>query len=623
MSQGQAKVTRPRSVGQQFRLAVEQFGDGVAMRSREPDRWVDLTWRQYGRTVQRLGAELCAMGIGPGDRVAILSNSRVEWAVIDQATLSIGAVTVPIYQSNLPHEVQYILEHSGATVVFAEDSEQLGKVLQVRGELDGLKHTVLIQGKVKTEGFILAYDKLLERGKAALASQDDDAPQPGAEIKPDDLATIVYTSGTTGPPKGAMLTHGNLLYEMEALAPLMGVGPQDETLLFLPMAHIFARIGYMVSIKVGYTVSFAEAIERLMDNLLEIRPTFMFSVPRIYEKVYNKVLSGVQAGSRLKKQIFAFAMAVGRAVSRRLQRGQRVPFYLSLPLQVAELLVFNKLKRLFGGELRFFISGGAPLSREIAEFFHSAGILVLEGYGLTENTAASNLNTAEAFRLGTVGKALPEMEVLIADDGEILLRGPNVFAGYFRHEEATAEAMGPYRSSGEAKAQDKDKGGDWFHTGDIGVIDGDGFLKITDRKKDLIVTSGGKNIAPQNLENLFKTDPMISQVMVYGDKRNYLTALVTLDPDEAAAFAERKEIDYEELAELARHPLVRERVERGIERKNVELASYETIKKIAILEQDFEVGEELTPTLKVKRKFAIKKYWDLLDGLYQDSGGTK
>ena len=278
-----------------------------------------------------------------------------------------------------------------------------------------------------------------------------------------------------------------------------------------------------------------------------------------------------------------------------------MPWYLDFGFQAAQMLVFNKLKNLFGGKLRFFLSGGAPLSLEIAEFFHASGILVLEGYGLTENTAACNLNTHDGFKLGTVGRALPGVEVRIADDGEIMLRGPNVFAGYYKREDATAEAL-------------EEDG--WFHTGDIGVFDDEGFLRITDRKKDLIVTSGGKNIAPQNLENLMKTDPLISQIMVYGDKRNFLTALITLDPDEAAAYAEHKEIEYEEFSELADNPIIHEKMERALAAKNKKLASYETIKKFAILPEDFEIGEELTPTLQVRRKVVTEKYWDLLDGLY-------
>ena len=592
----------PRSLGELFLRAVERFGDGVAMRRRDAAaaEWVDIDWREFGRLVARLAAGLAELGLDPGDRVAILSNTRVEWALADVAVLASGLVTVPVYQSNLPHEVAYILEHCGAKAVFAEDREQLGKVLEVRGDLPALEHVVLIDGKVSVQGFVLGWNHLLQRGDARLVSEPGLLRARADAVEPDDVATIVYTSGTTGPPKGAVLTHGNLAFEAEALATVLPVDQRDETVLFLPLAHIFARVGFLGALRLGYTVSFAESIDRLLDDVAEVRPTFLFSVPRIYEKVYNAVLSGVLRGSRLKRQLFAFALAVGRAVSRRRQEGRWVPPWLLLPYQAAELLVFGKLSRRFGGNLRFFISGGAPLAREIAEFFHAAGMLVLEGYGLTENVAAACINLVDRYRFGTVGPPIPGVEVRIADDGEILLRGGNVFAGYYRNEEATAEALVD----------------GWFHTGDIGELEADGLLRITDRKKDLIVTSGGKNVAPQNLENQLKTSPIISQAMVHGDKRNYLVALLTLDPEEVRAYAAHKEIESDDFAELCAHPVVRARVEREVEERNRRLASYETVKKFVIVAKEFEVGEELTPTLKVKRKVVTEMYRDLLDGLY-------
>ena len=593
-----------RSVGQAFFAAVERFGDGIAMRRRtagaEAAEWVDIDWDEFGKVVRQVGAALISLGVEKGDKVAILSNSRVEWAIVDMANFAIGAVTVPIYQSNLPDEVEYILDHAEAKVVFAEDREQLGKVLEVRQAVDKLEQAILIDGTVKTVDYVLGWEHVIERGDAALAERPDLVDKARAAVEPEDAATIFYTSGTTGRPKGAMLTHANLLTEMEGLSVALPVDERDETLLFLPLAHIFARVGFLGTLRLGYTVSFAESIERLLDHVAEVRPTFLFSVPRIYEKVYNTVLSGVIRGSRLKKQIFAFAMAVGGAVSRKKQQDKWVPPHLSIPFQAAEMLVFNKLKQRFGGKLRFFISGGAPLSREIAEFFHAAGMLVLEGYGLTENVAAATVNRIDKYRFGSVGVPLPGIEVRIAKDGEVLLKGGNVFAGYFKNEEATAEAIVD----------------GWFHTGDIGEIDAQGFLRITDRKKDLIVTSAGKNIAPQNIENLMKTSPIVSQFMVYGDKRNYLTALVTIDEGEAVAYAEHKDIEFEEYAELCRHPVIYERVQREIEARNKKLASYETIKKFAIVEKDFEVGDELTPSLKVKRKVATKKYQQTLDELY-------
>ncbi|MCP4602676.1 MAG: long-chain fatty acid--CoA ligase [Proteobacteria bacterium] len=600
---GSSAYDPSRSVGHLFFHAAEQFGDRVAMRRRDPIQldWVDIDWLEFRRSVEALGAAIASLGIDRGERVAILSNSRTEWAIADLANFSIGAVTVPIYQSNLPDEVHYVLEHAEARVVFVEDREQLGKVLEVRGDLPNLKHAVLIDGKVKTAGFILSLEKLIEQGEQILEKDPLTVQKRLQSVSKEDMATIVYTSGTTGRPKGAVLTHANLIFELEALEKRVLVHENDETLLFLPLAHIFARVGFLLSLKVGYTISYAESIDRLLDNVAEIKPTFLFSVPRIYEKIYNKIASQAQRGNRLKRQIFAFSMAVGKRTSQKKQRGKLVLPHLSLSFQVAELLVFNKLKRLFGGKLRFCISGGAPLASEIAEFFHAAGILILEGYGLTENVAAAALNDTGAFKFGTVGKLLPGIQVRFEDDGEILFSGGNVFKEYFKRDKETSEAIVD----------------GWFHTGDIGELDKDGFLKITDRKKELIVTSAGKNIPPQNIEKLMKTSPIMSQFMVYGDKRNYLTALVTLDQEEVISFAEHKEIEFEDFAELCKHPAVKKKVGQEIEKRNAKLASYETIKKFAIIEKDFEIGEELTPTLKIKRKLTEKKYFDILDGMYR------
>ena len=600
------------SVGAQLLRAVERFEledeDTVAMRYRDPDEdaWVGIGWEEMRERVFETAAGLHSLGVRHGDRVAILSNSRWEWAVSDLAILCLGAIAVPIYQSNTPDEVHYVLENSGARVVIAEDREQVGKIHEIRTRLTTLEHVVLLDGKVKIEDFLVSWKRLLERGEEALAADPALVQRHIAVVQPDHQATFVYTSGTTGHPKGVILSHGNLIFESVALRSALHAGPSDETLLFLPMAHIFARIGYIGFLELGYTICFAESIDRLMGNLPEIKPTFVFSVPRIYEKVYDKILSGVRSGSRIKRQIFAYSMWVGRMVSQRRQAGRWVDPLLDICFQVAELLVFNKLRKAFGGEVRFFISGGAPLSREIAEFFHAAGMTILEGYGLTETTAASHLNTLEAYRFGTVGALLPGVEMKIAGDGEILLRGPNVFQGYHLRPEATAEAIVD----------------GWFHTGDIGEEDSDGKLRITDRKKDLIVTSAGKNIAPQNIENHMKSDPFISQIMVYGDKRNYLVALITLDPDQAKDYAEHKkldetdDLDLEDYAAVVTHPQLHAKVKRVIAEKNKALASYETIKKFAIVDKDFEVGDELTPTMKVRRKVVIEKYWDLLDGFY-------
>lgn len=599
-----------RSVGEMFEAAIERFDDRVAMRHRDrtAQQWLDLSWLDLRKAVHEVAAGLIDVGVQHGDRVAILSASRLEWALTDLACLVSGAVTVPIYPSNLSHEVHYVLEHSGARVVVCEDREQLGKVLEVWDRLPELELAVLLDGKVKADDERLCtFVRLRERGRARLAEHPACVAGRRDQVRPPDAATIVYTSGTTGPPKGALLTHTNVLFELHAMRGVLEVDTSDETLLFLPLAHIFGRVGFLAMLQFGYIVSFAESIDRAIDNMQEVRPTFVFSVPRIYEKVYEKVMAGVRGGGRIKRQLFAFSMAVGRAVSQRRQAQKGIPPHLYFSFQAAKLLVFNTLKNTFGGELRFFISGGAPLAREIAEFLHAADILVLEGYGLTEDVAAANVNRLGSFAFGTVGPPLDGVEQKIATDGEILIRGHNVFKEYYKNPEATAEAIDPEG---------------WFHTGDIGEFDAAGRLRITDRKKDLIVTAGGKNVAPQNLENLLKTQAIVSQAMIVGDKRKYLVAILTLNPDELLRIAERHAIAFDDLGDLVEHPEVQRQVDKAVARVNRDLASYETIKRFACVWPDFEVGEELTPSLKIKRKVTGQKYRDKIEALYADAGAT-
>ncbi len=601
-------TVEPVSAGALFLLGVERFDEHVVMRQKDPDKgeWVSYDWVELGKMVRETAASLLADGVQHGDRVAVMSNSRLEWAVADIATLLIGAVTVPVYQSNLPDEVQYILDHSGAVAIFVEDGEQLSKVQQIHGQCPAIRRVIQFEGKVRSDDELVArLDRYREAGRDALEADPALLDERVEAVRPEDMATIVYTSGTTGRPKGAVLTHESVLFELRSLAEVLPVDTTDETLLFLPMAHIFARLGYLCTLRQGFIISFADSMALVMQNMAEIKPTFVFSVPRIYEKVYSAITSKISKGLRLTKQMFWFATTIGRTISRKKQAGKyrwwRYP-HLVLLGEMAKMLMLRKLGKLFGGELRFFISGGAPLPREIAEFMHSIDVLVLEGYGLTETMGASNLNTLTDFRFGTVGKAIPGVEIKIAGDGEILLRGPNILREYYKRPEATAEALDDER---------------WFLTGDIGEFDADGFLRITDRKKDLIVTSAGKNIAPQNIENWIKQDPWISQVVVYGDQRKYLVALVTLDEGEVTKYADEKEIDYESFRDLARHERVKRRVDRIMAEKNKRLASFETIKYWTVLERDFEVGEELTPSMKVKRKVCSAKYADQLDAMYE------
>jgi len=583
---------------------VEQDGDRPAQQSKERGVWQTRPWRQVGEVVRELATGLLALGRKKEDSVAILSGSRAEWVQADFAIFSAGCRTIPIYPTYPPDLIQYIVNDAGVKTLFVEDPTQLAKVLEVQGKMDGLEQIVVIQGyEGEPSAQIMTWDGLRRLGRDNLERLKSDLAGRVADVKPQDIATIVYTSGTTGPPKGVVQTHGNHVATLESAAKMSGIEDGDTHLLFLPLAHSFGRLESFIGVHRGLTTAFAENIDKLRDNLPEVKPHFICSVPRVFEKVYAGVLAKAEAGSPVKRKIFHWAVGVGREVSKLQQARKPVPTGLAFKHRLAHKLVFSKLHAALGGRLRFAVSGGAPLSKEIAEFFHAAGILILEGYGLTETCPSLTFNRLDNFKFGSVGQAQPGIEIKIAPDGEILGRGPNIAKGYFKKPEATAEVFLP---------------DGWFATGDIGRLDGDGFLYITDRKKDLIVTAGGMNIAPQNIENLLKGDPFISQAMVHGDKRPYPVALLTLNPEELAKFAKDQGILDTDPASLAKHPKVVERVSRIVEERNGELQSYAKIKKFTILPSDFTVENGLlTPTLKVKRKIITDKHRELLDSLYR------
>lgn len=590
---------KPENILRLFQDTAERRGEEACLRFKQGGIWRSLSWTQTLAQIKQLAESLKKLGIQSGDRVAILSNTRYEWTLLDMAILSLGAVTVPIYHSSVSEEIQHILKDSGSRVVFAENSTQLEKVLKAKGQLEGLEKIVLIDGKVMGDGLMT-----FEEFKALSEGIESDFGVRIRQIELDQLATLVYTSGTTGPPKGVMLTHGNIAYEVEAAEQSFPIDPNDISLMFLPLAHILARVIQFFQLKVGFTHAYAESIEKLLEDIAEIKPHFMVSVPRIFEKIYTKVMNDVESGSGFKRNVFYWALEVGKERSDYVIKGKPLPAGLKFRYSVATKLVFSKLHKKLGGRIRFFVSGGAPLAKDIAEFFHAADILILEGYGLTETTAAVNLNLPNLMRFGYVGKTLPHIEEKIASDGEILVRGPMVFKGYWSNPKATAEAI--------------DEEG-WFHTGDIGEFDEQGLLRITDRKKDIIVTAGGKNVAPQNIENLMKAHSIFSQVVIHGDRRKYLTALVTLNPDEVKAKAKEMGVPFESYAKLVQEPKVYDLVKKVIEEVNHELPKYETIKRFAILENDFSIETgELTPTLKVKRKVINERYRDLFDSLYSE-----
>jgi long-chain acyl-CoA synthetase len=584
---------------------VEKSAGAPAQKFKQRGTWKTLTWREVGDVVREVAAGLVALGRRPGDAVAILSTSRAEWVQADFAIFSTGCVTIPIYPTYPPDLIQYIVNDAGVKTLIVEDPTQLAKVLEVDAAMPGLEQIVTIQGYEGKEPSprIFTWDALRRLGreqghalKTELAGRVDG-------IKPGDIATIVYTSGTTGPPKGVVQTHGNHLSALESAAQTTSIAEGHVHLLFLPLAHSFARLESFIGVHRGLCTAFAESIDKLRENLPETQPHFICSVPRVFEKVYAGAMARAEGGSPIKRKIFNWAVGVGKEVSRLKQANRPVPPGLALKYKVAEKLVFSKMQAALGGRLRFAVSGGAPLSREIAEFFHAAGILILEGYGLTETCPVLTNNREDAYKFGSVGKPMPGVEVKLAADGEILGRGGNIAKGYFKKADATREV---FLEDG------------WFATGDIGRFDEDGFLFITDRKKDLIVTAGGMNIAPQNIENLLKGDPFISQVMVHGDRRPYPVALITLNPEELAKFAREQGIMAGDPSVLAKHPKVIERVQRTVDHKNSELQSYAKIKKFAILPEDFTVENgALTPTLKVKRKVISERHRPALDALYQ------
>ncbi len=518
--------------------------------------------------------------------------------------------TVPIYQSNLPHECGYILTNSESRLCFVENGKQLAKLRAVQRdgfELDGQRTSVPLSRMILMEGDpdgddVITLADLRARGRAALGRLQSALDRTIAAVGRDDLATIVYTSGTTGPPKGVMQTHGNHLSALEAVVGL-GLAHEGEVdFFFLPLAHSFARMIEYFGLRVGTVTAYATSIDTLSQEIVETEPHLIPSVPRIYEKIYGRIMGTRQSSGFLQGAIFDWAVGVGRQRSDHAQRGVALPWWLALQAALADQLVFARIQKLLGGRVRLMVSGGAPLSREIMEFFHAIGLLIVEGYGLTETTPILTCNRPDRFKFGTVGPALPNIVLRIAADGEILAKGPNIAQGYYKRPEATAESW--------------DREG-WFHTGDIGEIDADGFLRITDRKKDLIKTSGGKYVAPQNIENLLKTQVHISQAVVIGDNRKYCVALLTLDLDEIRRYADAEGISVGSTEDLIRDPKIAALIESEVQAANKHLASYESVKYYRVLPRDFsqETGE-LTPSLKVKRKVVTERYREVIDEMY-------
>jgi long-chain acyl-CoA synthetase len=561
-----------RTIAALWRRAQDRTG--TAYLDEADGEWREISWAEARTAVDELANGLLALGVAKGDAFGILARTRVEWVLFDYALASIGAIGAGIYPSLPPKDCAYVLDHSDAVGVVVEDDEQRAKVDAERARLPRLRHVLTFAD----------LDDLRARGRDFAAANPKALEQARGAVSENDVFTYIYTSGTTGPPKACMITHRNY-YEMVGCVDDVPefIGTDDVILLYLPLAHNFGRCMHLLAGYVGCSIAFCPDPLRVGEAAQQVKPTVMPSVPRVFEKVHTAVQASFDEATGVKRRLIDWALGVGRRVSELRQRGEPVPRGLALQHRLADRLVYSKVKERLGGRLRLPISGGAPLAKEIAEFFHSIDILIVEGYGQTECTTASNVNMPTNFRFGTVGPAIPRIEVRTADDGEILVRGPNIFAGYYKDEESTREVL-------------DDEG--WLHTGDVGHID-DGFLTITDRKKDIIVTAGGKNVAPQNIENELKASKYISQALVIGDRRPYLTALITLD----------------EAAKGLSDP--RRLIEDVVDELNADKASFEQVKRFAVLDRDFSAEQdEVTPTLKLKRKVVAEHFAKEIEELY-------
>jgi long-chain acyl-CoA synthetase len=583
-----------RTIADLLPKAVSRYGSRRAVMFKDDSgRWASRTYDEVGETVKDLALGLMALGIEKGDKVAILGNTRPEWTYFDFAALTAGATVVPIYQTNSPEECEYVLENSDAVAVAVEDEEQLEKIRQVRDRCPKLEHIVRMTGR---GGGAISAEELVDRGGAL----NDDAWRERYEsVTPEDICTFIYTSGTTGPPKGCVISHGNYRAMLDMVVEKNVLGEGEElTYLFLPLAHSFALLIQFGNFELGSSIAYWERDPlRIVPNLSEVKPTYFPSVPRIFEKIYTAATSAVEKEGGLKKKIFDWSIGVGKRYREAERTGGASPL-VGLQHALADRLVLQKIRNLFGGNLRVAVTGAAPINPEILRFFDAAGVLVLEGWGMTETSTAATIATPDDFKFGTIGKPFPGVEVKIAEDGEILVKGPNVFQGYYKNDEATRETLVD----------------GWLHTGDIGEVDEDGYLKITGRKKDIIITAGGKNITPANLEAEIKQHPLVSQAVVVGDRKPYLVAVVTLDPEEAQKLASEKGLD---AATLHENDEVRASIQAHLDQINQKFARVEQVKKFAVLPQDLsQEGGELTPTMKIKRNVVADKYEQEIEALY-------
>ena len=564
-----------------------------------------ISFTEYRRKVELFALGLASLGVARDDKVAIISENRPEWIVADMAIVTLGAVDVPIYPTLTPKQIEYIFNDAGIKMAIVSNSLQLNKVLKIRSEVKTLQRIILMNEKSEQEeGTALGYREVFSLGEEYEKTHPTHFREHLAKAKPEDLLTIIYTSGTTGNPKGVMLTHRNLVSNIKASASVIPFTDADTLLSFLPLCHSFERMaGYYTAIACGATVAYAETVETVRDNLLEVHPTVVTTVPRLFERIYTRMMKQVDSSPAPRQRIFHWAVNVGRQYARARKAGLVSPF-LKVQHTVADRLVFSKLKHRTGGRIRFFASGGAALSRELGEFFEAVGITIIEGYGLTETSPVLTVNRVDDYKFGTVGKPIPGIEIKIAEDGEILAKGPNIMLGYYNNPQATAEVM-------------DDEG--WFHTGDVGMFDHQGHLMITDRKKHLFVSSGGKNIAPQPIESLFLQSKYIDQFVLVGDGRMFLTALIVPEFENLKDYAQSIGISFSQDSELTQADEIRKLYEKEIQALQKDLPTYERVRRFELLPEQLTVENgEITPTLKVKRKVVEQKYAPLIEKMYRD-----
>lgn len=582
---------------------VDATPDAIAFKYPDPhEQWQDLTWRQTEARIRAIALGVLELGLKPGERAAVMAKTSLEWILADYGVLCAAGATTTVYPSSTGEETAYILNDSNTRIVFVEDEDQVKKLASIKEKIPQVIKVIAFKGGPFHDPWLMRLSELEALGQGVHDRDPTLFRKTALSVKLDDLATLIYTSGTTGQPKGVELIHDAWVFEAEMMVKTEQIKHDNLQMLWLPLSHVFGKVLQVGQLTIGFPTAVDGRIDKLIDNLAIVKPHFSAAAPRIFEKVYNRIVTKAQA-SPIKYKMFKWARKVGLEYVKYKEKGQPAPAGLRAKFAIADAAVFAKLRQAFGGQLQFFISGSAPLSLDMAYFFYAAGIHIMEGYGMTESSAASCCNTPIAWRFGSVGKPLPGVEARIAEDGELMLKGRGVMRGYHNQPTLTRETLTP---------------DGWLHTGDIARIDEDGFVFITDRKKDLIKTSGGKYVAPVLLEAKLKAlCPYISQVLVHGDRRNFCTALVTVDMDSVGGWAKEHQVEMDS-KKLSEHPDMIAAVQKAVDRMNADLASYQTIKRFAILPEDFTVeAGELTPSLKVKRKVVETKYKDVLDSFYE------